>query len=183
MSTPCNMFNQCINSPAIAGDAKAKCALCRLSPDNDGRQMIHYWKPVNKRTKHPELIRQKLLIKALAHMADLRAKYNVDPKKKRVSRLAKQAEKKTELNIIKATKNSGRSNRDGDHVAFNSITLDTKLQTTRENPIIKLDELEKVRKDAANAGKTVGGLVIRNKNGVGCVVFREEDLPLVRNNG
>ena len=104
MSTPCNMANWCKNSPAIVGDARAKCAICRLSPDNEGRQMAHYWKPFKKKEKHPELERERQLIKALAHMYDLRAKYNVDQKKRKISRVAKQAEKTTERNIIHATK-------------------------------------------------------------------------------
>lgn len=170
------MASVCKNSPDYLGEQGAKCALCRLSPDNEGRQMAHYWKPIKIAVKeHPDLKNEKLLIKALSRMADLRAKYGVDKKKRKVSRLAAQAEKKTERNIIKATLNSGRRNKDGDHVSMGIITLDTKLQTTRENPVIFLGELEKVRADAVRSGKLVGGLVIRNKNNVGCVVLKEED--------
>jgi hypothetical protein len=180
MSTPCSEAVICRNSPANKGEQFAKCALCSLSPDNNGRQMLDYWKPVKGAPKrHPELERKRLLIKALAHMEDLRAKYNVDPKKKRVSKLAKQAEQRTESNIIKATKNSGRINKDGDHVAFNSITLDTKLQTTRTNPTINLTELEKVRQDSKRSGTIIGGLVIRNKHNVGCVVLSESDFAIL----
>ncbi len=47
---------------------------------------------------------------------------------------ATRAEKTTERNFIHATRNSARSHKDGDHVAGGEITLDTKLQTTREIP-------------------------------------------------
>lgn len=179
MSEPCEVSNFCKNSPKNIGEVRAKCALCRLSPDNLERDMTEYWIPIklakDLRIKHPVLEERRRLIKALAHMEDLRAKYGRDKTKRKVSRLAAQAEKKTEKNIIRATKNSGRSNKDGDHVSMGVITLDTKLQTTRENPVIFLGELEKVRADAMRAGKLMGGLVIRNKNNVGCVVLKEED--------
>ena len=179
MSNSCSVGNLCKNSPENIGEAKAKCALCALSPDNEGRNMSHYWRPTVKRLDHPELERRRLLIKALAHMEDLRAKYNKDPKKRKISRLANKAERITEKNIIHATKNSGRRNRDGDHIHINQVTLDTKLQTTRENPVIFLGELEKVRADAMRAGVLIGGLVIRNKHNVGVVVLAEDDYALL----
>lgn len=176
MSTPCEMASVCRNSPDYKGEQFSSCALCRLSPDNAGRNMTHFWNPIKGAVKkHPGLRAERSLIKAVAHMENLRAKYGRDKKKVKVSRLAASAEKKTERNIIKATKNSGRSNKDGDHVLHNTITLDTKLQTTRANPIVLLSELEKVRRDAKRAGFYMGALVIRNRNGVGVVVMLEED--------
>lgn len=178
MSTPCSMNLVCINGEFMKGNA-AKCALCRLSPDNTGRAMTHFWAPTTSakitHTKHPELEAEKRTQKLTRRLLKLEAKSRRDPKKRQVSRLARQAERSTEKHIIQATKNSGRRNKDGDHVFQGSITLDTKLQTTRENPVVLLGELEKVRSDAARAGKAIGGLVIRNKNNVGVVVLTEED--------
>jgi K+/H+ antiporter YhaU regulatory subunit KhtT len=98
-----------------------------------------------------------------------------DKGKKRIVRKAAKAEKTTEQNIIRSTVNSGRSNKDGDHIAAGSITLDTKMQSTRTDMVVHLEELSKVRDDATRAGNSVGGLVLRNKFGVGVVVIREDD--------
>lgn len=178
MATACREDLVCINGNFMKGDALSKCALCRLSPDNEGRDMAHFWsptKPARKaRVKHSKLELEKRMNKGAKQLVKLLEKRKRDPKKRKISRLAEQAERTTEKNIIHATKNSGRRNKDGDHVSM-GVTLDTKLQTTRENPVIFLHELEKVREDAVRAGTLVGGLVIRNKHGVGCVVLREED--------
>jgi hypothetical protein len=103
------------------------------------------------------------------------ARNNRDRAKIQIQAAAVRAEKRSERNIIHATKNSGRSNRDGDHVLAGRITLDTKLQTTRLNPEIHVHELEKVRSDARRAGNPIGGLILRNENGHGFVVLAEED--------
>lgn len=177
----CNMLLYCRNSKMTTGiEAKAKCALCRLSPENIGRDMVHYWQPTDQAreegiSKHPVLVAEAANKRFHKRIAKLDAKKRRDPKKRKISRLAALAEKKTEKQIIHATKNSGRRNKDGDHVHADMITLDTKLQTMRENPVIFLKELEKVRDDSKRAGSLIGGLVIRNKNGVGCVVLKEED--------
>lgn len=175
----CIMASQCRNSEELAGSLRSMCALCRLSEDNLGRDMTQYWSPIETRLRHPILEAAKRQKKIDKHNKALNKKRQRDPKKRQISRQAQQAEKKTERNIIHATKNSGRRNKDGDHVSAGRITLDTKLQTTRENPVIYLGELEKVREDAMRAGKRIGGLVIRNKYGVGCVVLREDDYAIL----
>lgn len=186
MSSPCSMDSMCANGETWQGDL-AKCAYCRFSPENVGHKMTHYWQPVEirsengKKITHPLLIKEKRDKKFSLHIEKLSKKRNRDKSKITISRKAQQAERVTERNIIKATKNSGRSNRDGDHTLFNSITLDTKLQTNNENPIVRLEQLDKVRQDAAKAGKVAGGLILRNKHGVGVVVFKEEDIPKVIN--
>lgn len=178
MSTPCHMDASCMNGEFQLGKL-AKCALCRLSPDNKGRQMSHYWvaaKPdVGPKPKHPDLQAEHRNAKFQKRIEKLQAKRSRDGKKRHLLHRSDLAEKRTEKQIIHATKNSGRRNKDGDHVHLGMVTLDTKLQSTRENPIINLAELEKVRADAQRAGKLIGGLVIRNKHGVGCVVLKEED--------
>lgn len=177
----CVLSGSCKNSTDLAGEQASKCALCRLSPDNAGRNMSHFWKPVIAKQLHPKLVEEKRSSKIAKRILKLTKKNSADKNKRKISRLAAKAEKQTEKQIIHATKNSGRSNKDGDHVLYKSITLDTKLQTTRSNPIIKLDELEKVRRDAVRANMMAGGLLIRNKHGVGVVVFREEDVPNICN--
>ena len=102
-------------------------------------------------------------------------KLTADKGKRKVLKLAVRAEKQTERQLIHATKNSGRSNKDGDHVAAGEITLDTKLQSKRTNPVILLHELVKVGEDARRAGNWMGALVIRNMNGIGVVAIAEAD--------
>lgn len=184
MSTPCNMELVCKNSPLMAGEQGAKCSLCRLSPENREKDMAHYWCPTKPAREHghkhhPLLEADKRFNKAADRLQKLLDKRKRDPKKRKISRLAAQAEKTTEKNIIHATQNSGRRNKDGDHVSIGQITLDTKLQSTRENPVIFLGELEKVREDAMRAGKLIGGLVIRNKHNVGVVVLKIEDYAVL----
>jgi hypothetical protein len=182
MSSPCIEDLVCNNGDFMKGKL-SKCALCRFSPENVGRDMAHYWSPTPPARKagaqHAMLWAEKRQAKADKHFNKLREKSNKDRNKRKISRLAQRAEKKTEASIIHATKNSGRRNKDGDHVFAGNITLDTKLQTTRENPVILLGELEKVRSDAVRAGKAIGGLVIRNKHNIGCVVLREEDWAVI----
>ena len=183
MATPCIVADLCKNAPQIEDDPQAKCALCRLSPDNKGRDMGHYWFPtevarLSGDKKHPALEAEKRTTQGSISAVQVGSKaFSGSKRRGRISRLAQKAEKATEKKIIHATKNSGRQNKDGDHVLYESVTLDTKLQSNRKNPVIFLEELEKVRKDAHRAKTMIGGLVIRNKHGVGCVVFREEDLP------
>lgn len=175
MSSPCELAGHCRNSPGLAQPMLVACAMCRLSPENLGRDMNQYWQPIEFGMKHPLLVEEKAKRKLQKRFDKLTAKRGRDANKRKVSRLAQQAEKTTEKKIIQATKNSGRQNKDGDHVSLGMITLDTKLQTTRENPVIFLHELEKAREDATRAGTLVGGLVIRNKHNIGCVVLKEED--------
>lgn len=182
MSTPCSEDLVCNNGDFIRGNYSL-CAVCRFSPENTGRGMGHCWSPTSPARKaklqHPQLVAEKRKAKLDKRLDKIQKNLQRDIAKRRVSRKAALAEKKTERNIIKATLNSGRRNKDGDHVSLGIITLDTKLQTTRENPVIFLAELEKVRADAIRAGKMIGGLVIRNKHNVGCVVMKEEDYALL----
>lgn len=171
----CLLASSCRNSTEVVGEENAKCDLCRLSSDNIGRTMSHYWVPIGSAHIHPLLEEEKRKKKLTKRINSLNKKRSRDPSRRKISRQASLAEKKTQSNIIHATKNSGRSNKDGDHVHLGLITLDTKLQTTRDNPVIFLAELEKVREDSKRAGNMIGGLVIRNKHNVGCVVLKEED--------
>lgn len=167
----------CTNSEENAGAEFSQCALCRFSPENIDKPYPSYWKPQlrYKGMKHPLITKEKLQKKSQERKKKLEEKRHRDFAKRRISRQAILAERKTEKNIIHATKNSGRSNKDGDHVSAGDITLDTKLQTTRDNPIIWVAELEKVRRDAKRAGRQIGALVIRNRSNIGFVVLAESD--------
>jgi hypothetical protein len=173
----CASGDQCRNSPQNAGHAMARCHLCRLAP-NQASYDQHFWSGI-RGARHPALVLEKKA--ALINQrkkAELERRHR-DWNKVRVMKKASRAEKTTERNIIKATKNSGRSHRDGDHVSVGSITLDTKLQSLKTNLTVRLEELDKVRQDALRAGNSIGGLVLRNRHGVGVVVFHEADYALL----
>ena len=173
---------QCRNSIQSLGEGRAKCIACRLSPDNEDREIGHHWLPVAGLTglgrQHPALQREKRDASFARARAAQEKRQGRDSGKRQVLRKAVRAEKTTESNIIRATKNSGRSNRDGDHVAA-GITLDTKMQSKRDNPVVLLSELSKVREDAKNGGNSIGALVIRNRHGVGVVAIHEDDFAKI----
>jgi hypothetical protein len=170
----CDEGGQCQNSIARLGFGSAKCGICRLSPTGP-ESGLSYWKPDIKGTKHPALVAQKVVAKRERVLFLREKKKNVDVSKRKLLTQAARAEKITERNIIHATKNSGRSNKDGDHVVAGEITLDTKLQTGRDNPVVLLHELVKVGQDAVRAGNWMGALMLRNKSGIGVVAMTEED--------
>ena len=167
----------CRNSILVTSESLARCNLCRLSPT--GGSDRDYWVPTDdarrNRTKHPVIEAEKREERIGRMRKKQQVKKERDRSRVNVGRQAASAEKRTERNIIQATKNSGRSHMDGDHLSAGQITLDTKHQSLRANPIVLLSELEKVRGDAVRAGAAIGGLVLRNKNNVGVVVFAERD--------
>jgi hypothetical protein len=136
---------------------------------------MSFWKPDVPGTKHPGVIAEKKKAKKDREAVLKTKKLTADKGKRKVLKLAVRAEKQTERQLIHATKNSGRSNKDGDHVAAGEITLDTKLQSKRTNPVILLHELVKVGEDARRAGNLMGALVLRNMNGIGVVAMAEAD--------
>jgi hypothetical protein len=169
----CDVGDRCLNSIGQLGAGAGKCGICRFAPDNVAQ--VSYWRPADGKEKHPAAVALKQE-KKKQRLVDLRTKkQGTDKNRTALLKLAAKAEQQTEWNLIRATKNSGRSNRDGDHVAAGQITLDTKLQSTREHPVVKLEELAKVREDAKNAGNSIGALVLRNKHGVGVVAIAEAD--------
>lgn len=183
-SESCAVDWGCKNSYDNQVETRVKCSSCRLSPDNIGRNLSQYWSPTKlakdlKLEKHPLLLEEKRQAKVKRSKDKLTKKRSIDKAKSKVLSKAAQAERTTEKNIIKATKNSGRTNKDGDHVSMGMITLDTKLQSTRADPVVNLHELDKVRADAKRAGKLIGGLVIRNRFGVGVVVLAESDYAVL----
>lgn len=134
-----------------------------------------YWMPIEKFRKHLVLLKEKIVAAQGRLLNARKERLARDPGRQRTARIAAKAERDTEASIIKATRNSGRANRDGDHLVAGRITMDTKLQSTRLEPVVHLHELSKVRADAERAGSVLGCLNIRTKNGVGVVVMAEED--------
>lgn len=168
----------CANSLDVAGLGSAKCGVCRFAP-NAPSSYSNYWKPTGTKRKHPAAVAEKDAKQRLRLAVRKAKNLAVDRNRQKVLAGAARAEKSTERNLIKATKNSGRMNRDGDHVAAGNITLDTKMQSKRINPVVSLEELFKVRDDAKHAGNLIGALVLRNSNNVGVVAIHEDDFARI----
>jgi hypothetical protein len=170
----CSVGKSCRNSITNVSESQAKCYLCRLAPD--GENLIRdYWKPNPAGLVHPTLLKEKNDKKYKATKDRIAKRQNRSKDKIKMSRQAAKTEKDTADKIIKATKNSGRVNRDSDFSAVGFVTLDAKLQSTRINPEVDLGELDKAGSDARRAKNKIGGLVITNKFGVSIVVFTLED--------
>lgn len=135
---------------------------------------MKYWKP-DTPAKHPMELAEKKQAGIDRTKALQVRKLTVSKPKQRILLQAERAERQTERNFIHSTRNSGRVNKDGDHVVAGDITLDTKLQSKNINPIVHLHELVKVGADAQRAGKRMGALCLRNSKGVGVVVMTEAD--------
>lgn len=174
---PCEERDRCLNGSESQQEVENFCYDCRFALKFPGRS--NHWRPLKKGEKHPRVVAEKKQKKLVEIQAKQAHKRNRDRGKMRVLSLASRAEKQTERKIIQATRNSGRSNKDGDHVLAGRITLDTKLQTGRVNPVVLVAEVEKVREDARRAGNPIGALVLRNQNGDGFVVLAEEDFALL----
>jgi hypothetical protein len=173
----CSEGRSCRNSIDNRGVEQSSCASCRLAPGGEDNT-AHYWAPKGG-AKHPTLEKEKIVARRQKQWDRQRERLSKDKTRSKINKKATLAEKRTQDNIIKATINSGRSNKDGDHVSAGTVTLDTKLQTKRENPIVLLHELEKVRGDARRSGYSIGGLVLRTKSGVGVVVLHESDYAIL----
>lgn len=172
---PCEAAAGCVNQPVIG--TPSVCGDCRFAKRFGGR--FNRWVSIKPGVKHPQVVEEQLAAKR-SQAAEKQTKLrDRDRGKMRVQSLARQAERQTNRNIIRATKNSGRTNKDADHVMAGKITLDTKLQTKVLNPVVKVAELEKCRQDARRAGNSIGALVLRNENGHGFVVLAEEDFALM----
>lgn len=170
----CLEGEKCKNSPS--NSLHSKCNDCRLSPAAPYFIRTVEWKPTNPKFKHRKLEEEKRHAKRQKTIERAEARKAKDPTKQARLRKAERAERKTERNIIKSTKNSGRVNRDGDHLLSNSVVLDTKLQSNSENPTVNLHELDKVRADAKRNGYPCGILSIQNKTGRSIIVIDQRDV-------
>ena len=176
----CKEKGGCLNGPSHS--AAPKCNDCRLSPTFWGMFLQppgHKWKPISHTWKHPVLEQEKRDANRRKVLERQQVLKNKDRDRQAVLKSATQAESRTQKEVIKATRNSGRVNRDGDAILTNKWVADTKLQSTRENPVVLLSELDKVRQDAKRNNYPLGLLVLRNKNNRGVVVLDEKDLGLL----
>lgn len=167
---PCSAKDGCRNY--AEADASSACGECGFAARFPG--LFNRWLSWDGK-KHPSVIKAKMDARRARQQATTERRLTRDRAKVNMQRLATAAERRTERSIIRSTVNSGRANKDGDHVMAGDITLDTKLQTRNVNPVVQIGELDKVSSDARRAGKSMGGLVLRNRNGLGVVVLFEDD--------
>lgn len=171
------MAEVCQNSPEGKGSQNL-CDTCKWSPaepDMGG----DWYRPSDKRARFPRRDAAEYLARRQKIAAKQASKQGKDKARTRIGRKAARAEKQTEKSIIKSTVNSGRSHNDGDHISAGSIVLDTKMQSTRQHPVVRLEELAKVRNQARLAGYPIGALVLRNKDGLGVVCMAEADFAVL----
>jgi hypothetical protein len=169
---PCSMKEECMNSPVHRGP-QAQCVNCKFADQMPG--LMNFFKPWNPKLLHPKVQQLKQDRKTARQAAAQAKRDGKDRGKQKLQVKARQAEATTNRRIIRATRNSGRTAKDADHVHAGRITIDTKLQSNAENPRVLLAELDQVRADARRAGNPLGALILRNKHGRGVVVFDEED--------
>ena len=163
----------CNNGPSHS--IQPKCPDCRLSPNSYLGTTRHYWKSIDRKHYHPVLEKEKRDAKRRKTIEHREAEKAKDPARKARQRAAQRAERRTNAEIIKSTRNSGRLNRDGDHLFGNNVVIDTKLQSTATNPVVHLYELDKVRADAKRNGRYCGILCIRNKSGRAIIAIDASD--------
>lgn len=156
----CSVASNCINN--------SKCFYCVFDGDRYSSSGDNLYQPILRDIKHPiaESIKQE---KKLAKKRE--KQFEKQAKSRERSSLIKKAAKVEEK--VKSTLNSGRINSDGD-LKTEDLVIDVKLQSTRKDPIISVDEFEKVNTDCLRAGKRHGILCIENKEGKRFYVVSEE---------
>ena len=171
------MVEVCLNSPNTKGTQSLceNCKWCAAEPETGG----DWFRPSDKRVRFPRREAAEYQARRAKIAIKLASKQGKDKARVRIGRKAARAEKTTEKSIIKSTVNSGRSNNDGDHISGGSIVLDTKMQSSRTHPVIRLEELTKVRAQAKAAGYPMGALVLRNRLNQGFVVMDEADFAVL----
>lgn len=156
----CEVSKNCINCH--------RCFECCFDGNKYSNYGINLYAAIDKKIKHPIMAKNKQ-DKKDAKKAE-RTLNKKEKDKERIS-LLKKAEKVEEN--VKSSLNSGRINRDGDLKA-DDIVIDVKLQSTRKDPVIKVDEFIKVNNDSIRANKQYGVLCIENKDGLRFYVIGED---------
>lgn len=156
----CNVAENCLNN--------SRCFNCAFDGDRYSSYGTNLYLPIDRGIEHPILIERKL-----ARKEEKKREKQIEKqqKSKERSALIKKAAKVEEK--VKSSLNSGRVNRDGD-LQTNDLVIDVKLQTTRKDPVISVDEFDKVNADCLRAGKIHGILCIENKDGRRFYVISEE---------
>ena len=155
----CEVSNNCSRWPD-------GCWLCKFNQGEYKGQKSLYT-PVDDKVKHPQALVERAAWKESKKNAKREKYANRDQDKVRVLKKAAKTEQR-----VKDTLNSGRINRDGD-LKTSDLVIDVKLQSSRANPIILIEEFDKVQIDARRGNKKHGVLIIENNNGRRFVVMSE----------
>lgn len=156
----CSVTENCLNNH--------RCFHCAFDGDKFSNYGDNLYLPIDRSIEHPIITDRKL-----ARKADKKREKQIEKQEKNRERsaLVKKAAKVEEK--VKSSLNSGRINRDGD-LQSEDLVIDVKLQSTRKDPVISVDEFEKVNADCLRAGKRYGILCIENKDGKRFYVVSEE---------
>jgi len=173
---PCAESEECQN---LVEPDYPSCFGCKYASRFAG--IYNRWRPAaGASKKHPQEAVNKRAARDARRKQQSTARLLKDKARMEIQRLARAAERRTERSIIKATLNSGRVNKNGDHVLDDgSITIDTKMQSDRIHPVVLMGELIKVTQDAMRGGTTFGALLLQNKYKQGVVVMFEEDFAVL----
>lgn len=142
-----------------------RCWRCRFSGIDFGENC---YDPIDKNVKHPQIELEKKQRKESKKLERRQAKEAIDKSRKAI---VKNAAKREEA--VHKTLNSGRINKDADF-STDELSLDLKTQSTRINPVISVDEFNKLQNDANRAGKRHGVLIVENSLGNRFYVMSEE---------
>lgn len=156
----CNVSENCLN--------RHRCFNCAFDGDKFSSYGDNLYLPIDRSIDHPIVVERKL-----ARKADKKRERQIEKQEKNRERasLVKKAAKVEAK--VKSSLNSGRAFRDGD-LRTEDLVIDVKLQSTRKDPVISVDEFEKVNADCLRAGKKYGILCIENKEGKRFYVIGEE---------
>lgn len=174
MSEECVVFESGCSHSSFNGK-NGDCGMCRYYPSNFGSGGNYFKPDANCKFKiHPiqeQLNKEK---KISRRKENLEKRLNRDKDRSKVIKKAARQEKKTSAIYLRATTNSGRLNQDGDFKLGDAL-IDIKYQSTRLNPVILLEEFNKVGADCKRNGYIYPVLILRNSSGVGFAVLDEFD--------
>lgn len=156
----CDVSANCLNNH--------RCFDCAFDGNRYSDYGANLYLAIDRDIEHPIIIERKLARKANKKREKQIERQEKDRQRSALVKKAAKVEAK-----VKSSLNSGRINRDGD-LQSEDLVIDVKLQSTRKDPVISVDEFEKVNVDCLRAGKRHGILCIENKDGKRFYVIGEE---------
>ena len=157
----CSVSSNCINN----GN---RCFNCKFDNDGYSEYGDNLYSAIDRGIKHPVIEKRKGEHKASKAAERKEKKAGRDRDRVSILKMASKTEER-----VKSTLNSGRINKDGD-LKTSDLVIDVKMQSTRKNPVINVDEFDKVNQDCLRSNKQHGVLCIENKEGKRFYVIGED---------
>jgi flagellar biosynthesis GTPase FlhF len=176
----CSVKEYCVNN-------EIKCWLCKA--DNEGCSELYYRATDNNKAPKIHPLKQEEKDKIKKERKEEKTKNalekNKEKSKQTMAALTERKAQKIADKVIlknqqkefsKPTANSGRRDRDVDHIIKNGqIRLDSKHQSKRINPQVNLIELDQAISKSIKFKSDLGGLILWNKDQRSVVVFDYQD--------